>query len=50
MVKKYDREFKIEAVRLAKEPSNTAAKVEPGPGDRQKGNPASLMSYAVVVK
>ena len=28
MVKKYDREFKIEAVRLATEPGNTAAKVE----------------------
>jgi len=30
MVKKYDREFKIEAVRLATEPGNTAAKVERG--------------------
>ncbi|MBW1676626.1 MAG: transposase [Deltaproteobacteria bacterium] len=28
MVKKYDREFKIEAARLATEPGNTAAKVE----------------------
>ncbi|MBW2302899.1 MAG: transposase, partial [Deltaproteobacteria bacterium] len=28
MAKKYDREFKIEAVRLATEPGNTAAKVE----------------------
>ena len=28
MGKKYDREFKIEAVRLATEPGNTAAKVE----------------------
>lgn len=28
MRKKYDKEFKIEAVRLAKEPGNTAAKIE----------------------
>ena len=28
MVKKYDREFKVEAVRLATEPGSSAAKVE----------------------
>ena len=28
MRKKYDKEFKIETIRLAKEPGNTAAKIE----------------------
>jgi len=40
MGKKYDREFKIEAVRLATEPGNTAAKIE-----RDLGIGQGVISY-----